>query len=228
VTNLAFLGALAEHDGFADGEVDTGLIARDLEALTRAPTVAAAHLAQAALALGDPGKGPGTGFALWGTLRRTLVLRRDGEDLPVVLCFDGPDKLRIETPLGAVTATRADAWRLDGQPGFATHTAAGSVTVFDGYGLHFEVADPLHRQSDTGAGAGLTLAPMPGRVVSVQVKAGQQVKAGDRLAVLEAMKMEHNLTAARDGQVAEVLVTQGDQVEAGAALVRLETEEEPA
>jgi len=51
---------------------------------------------------------------------------------------------------------------------------------------------------------------------------------GDRLAVLEAMKMEHSLLAARDGVVAEVLATAGDQVEAGAALVRLEAEEEAA
>ena len=49
---------------------------------------------------------------------------------------------------------------------------------------------------------------------------------GDRLAVLEAMKMEHSLLAARDGVVAEVLAQPGDQVEAGAALVRLEAEED--
>jgi 3-methylcrotonyl-CoA carboxylase alpha subunit len=66
---------------------------------------------------------------------------------------------------------------------------------------------------------------MPGLVKAVYVSAGQTVAAGDRLAVLEAMKMEHTLTAARDGTVAEVLVTPGAQVEAGAALVRLEEEE---
>ena len=69
-------------------------------------------------------------------------------------------------------------------------------------------------------------APMPGLVKAVFAKAGQEVKQGDRLAILEAMKMEHSLTAARDGVVAEVLVADGDQVEAGAPLVRLEEEEE--
>ena len=49
-------------------------------------------------------------------------------------------------------------------------------------------------------------------------------KAGERLAVLEAMKMEHSLLAIRDGVVAEVLVEEGAQVEAGAALVQLEPE----
>jgi 3-methylcrotonyl-CoA carboxylase alpha subunit len=57
---------------------------------------------------------------------------------------------------------------------------------------------------------------------------GQRVAAGDRLALLEAMKMEHALLAARDGIVAEVLVAAGAQVEAGAALIRLEDEAEEA
>jgi len=56
----------------------------------------------------------------------------------------------------------------------------------------------------------------------VDVVAGQVVQAGDRLVVLEAMKMEHVLCAGRDGVVAEVLVVVGDQVEAGAALIVLE------
>jgi 3-methylcrotonyl-CoA carboxylase alpha subunit len=59
-------------------------------------------------------------------------------------------------------------------------------------------------------------------VRDVLVVAGQNVQAGDRLAVLEAMKMEHSLTAARDGTVAEVLVTAGSQVDAGAPIIRLE------
>lgn len=67
---------------------------------------------------------------------------------------------------------------------------------------------------------------MPGLVKAVFAEAGQEVKEGDRLAILEAMKMEHSLLAARDGTVAEVLAAAGDQVEAGAALVRLEPEDE--
>ena len=73
-----------------------------------------------------------------------------------------------------------------------------------------------------GAGDGVTRSPMPGLVKAVHVTAGQAVSAGDRLAVLEAMKMEHSLTAAADGVVAEVLAQAGDQVEAGAPLIRLE------
>ena len=68
-------------------------------------------------------------------------------------------------------------------------------------------------------------APMPGLVKAIHARAGQAVREGDRLAVLEAMKMEHALLAARDGVVAEVLASEGSQVEAGAALVRLELED---
>jgi 3-methylcrotonyl-CoA carboxylase alpha subunit len=64
-------------------------------------------------------------------------------------------------------------------------------------------------------------APMPGLVKALFVAQGQEVTAGTPLAILEAMKMEHTLTAPRDGMVAEVLAQAGAQVEAGAALVRL-------
>lgn len=67
---------------------------------------------------------------------------------------------------------------------------------------------------------------MPGLVKGLFATPGQEVRQGDRLALLEAMKMEHALLAARDGVVAEVLVEEGAQVSAGAALVRLEAAEE--
>jgi 3-methylcrotonyl-CoA carboxylase alpha subunit len=102
------------------------------------------------------------------------------------------------------------------QTGSAIHVFAPDAT------FTFGVVDALARDAG-GAGAGnATLSPMPGLVKAVFVAAGDVVAAGDRLAVLEAMKMEHTLTAARDGVVAEVLAQAGDQVEAGAALIVLE------
>jgi len=96
------------------------------------------------------------------------------------------------------------------------------VSVFWGDGFGFEVVDPLAVAAVAGGGGGLVEAPMPGLVKAIFVTRGETVTAGDRLAVLEAMKMEHSLTAGRDGVVAEVLVEAGAQVEAGAALIRLE------
>ena len=118
----------------------------------------------------------------------------------------------------------ASGWTFDGAPEGGVFVEGGTVTVFAAYGLRFDVVDPLAQEAEAAAG-GATLAPMPGRVVSVHVHPGQAVTAGDRLAVLEAMKMEHTLTASVDGVVAEVLVREGDQVEAGAPLVVLDEAE---
>ena len=114
---------------------------------------------------------------------------------------------------------------IDGRPAAGHFREDGHVTVFAHYGLRFDLVEPLDRAAEAGAGGNLVEAPMPGKVVAVFAEPGAQVAAGDRLALLEAMKMEHTLRAARDGIVAEVLVEAGAQVEAGAALIRLEEEE---
>ena len=70
-------------------------------------------------------------------------------------------------------------------------------------------------------------APINGKVARVFVKAGDAVAKGDRLAVVEAMKMEHVLAAARDGVIASVAVGEGQQVNQGALIVSLEEEAQP-
>jgi len=95
------------------------------------------------------------------------------------------------------------------------------VTVFGPQNLSFAIVDPLAR-ADAATGGDAVLAPMPGLVRDVAVKPGQQVQEGDRLVVLEAMKMEHVLRAPRGGVVATVTVATGDQVTAGALMVSLE------
>jgi biotin carboxyl carrier protein len=72
------------------------------------------------------------------------------------------------------------------------------------------------------AGAQQVLAPMPGKVVKVLVKAGDEVKARQGLVVVEAMKMENELRSPKDGRVSQVLVTEGASVEAGRLLIMVE------
>ncbi|GGD44770.1 ATP-grasp domain-containing protein [Erythrobacter arachoides] len=83
----------------------------------------------------------------------------------------------------------------------------------------------LHRVDASGgvaAGDGDILAPMPGKVIAVDVAEGDTVTAGQRLLVLEAMKMEHALTAPFDGVVAELSASEGAQVQVEALLARIE------
>ena len=80
------------------------------------------------------------------------------------------------------------------------------------------------RQAEAASGGGAVTAPLTGRVVDVAVREGDSVQAGQRLVVLEAMKMEHTLTAPIDGRVAEVLVAAGGQTSKGALLLRIEAQ----
>ncbi|WP_127109776.1 acetyl/propionyl/methylcrotonyl-CoA carboxylase subunit alpha [Pararhodobacter zhoushanensis] len=226
VTNLAFLGALTRHQGFRAGEVDTGLIGRDLDALTAEPAIADATVALAALAAMGAGQGDLQGFALWTPLWQTVVLERGEARWDCAVARVGKEwAVRVgDATLSA--ERRAGAWWIDGQRAASDAQVVGNtVSVFGAHTVQFTRPDPLAVDADAGAGAGIVLAPMPGMVKAVFVNAGDVVEKGARLAILEAMKMEHTLTAGRDGTVAEVLAKAGQQVEAGAALIALAEEE---
>jgi 3-methylcrotonyl-CoA carboxylase alpha subunit len=225
VTNHAFLRKLAAHRDFGAGDVDTGLIARDLEALSAPPVPCTRTRALAAVAsLGLPGAGA-SGFALWSPLSWTARLLRGEEEITARVTVQGA--AHFEVDLGDVThlLERHDGlWRIDGaQVPARVLTEPGRITVFFGNAYVFDHPDPLARGS-AGQGTGdVVPAPMPGLLRAVFVGAGDTVVAGQRLAILEAMKMEHTLTATRDGVIAEVLSGPGSQVDAGAPLIRLET-----
>jgi len=82
--------------------------------------------------------------------------------------------------------------------------------------------DPIAHAGDGAAEGGRLTAPMPGKVVSYLAAAGDTVKRGQALAVMEAMKMEHTLSAPHDGVVQELLYAVGDQVAEGGELLRLQ------
>ncbi len=226
VTNLAFLGALTRHSGFAAGDVDTGLIGRDIDGLTKETSASPATVVTAAMMALDLVEGrPETGFTLWSPLHRAVQLLRDGEIIDLDVQVEGPDRQVWQIGETKIVAQRRNNnWTIDGTSMPQAAIAGSQITVFDDYGQVFDIVDPLDRDASAAGDTNVVEAPMPGLVKAVFATAGQSVKEGERLAVLEAMKMEHSLLAARDGEVAEVLVEAGAQVEAGAALVRLHEE----
>ena len=168
-----------------------------------------------------------TGFFLWSPLTRTVHLHRQGDEIAVRVQSLSAEAHDVHVGDTTVEARRVGGrWQLDGQAAANVAVSGHLVTVFDDYGLGFDIVDPLDRAAMAGGDRDVIEAPMPGLVKAVLAKPGQEVSEGDRLAVLEAMKMEHSLLAARDGTVDEVLVEEGAQVEAGAALIRLASEDE--
>jgi 3-methylcrotonyl-CoA carboxylase alpha subunit len=232
VTNAGFLGRLLADVDVAAGQVDTGLIARRGAALAADPAPEAmdhALAALGALGLGDAG-GPDPwaardGWRAWG---RGMAAARfeDGE----VLLRSAEDGWAAETPAGAAVVEAsagpdgALAVQIDGRRMVARVVCDGlRVTVLRAGRAHrFTMADPLAADDvQGGAAEDAVRAPMPGVVKAVHVAPGAAVAAGDRLATLEAMKMEHALRAPRDGVVEIVAAVEGAQVEEGALLVAL-------
>jgi 3-methylcrotonyl-CoA carboxylase alpha subunit len=225
VTNLGFLTALASGADFGAGRVDTGLIARHLDSLTAAPDPTPADLAQAALALSGvmARKSCATGFALHTPLTWSIDLG----DSTVRITIHNSDHVTCDVAERAVDAQRlGNIWRFDGQKARPQHLAGRVVTLFGAMPITFNQPDPLDRAS-AGQGGDTVLTPMPGLLRDVFVAVGDDVQEGDRLAVLEAMKMEHVLRAPRAGKIAAIHAVSGSQVQAGIALISLEVIDAP-
>ena len=92
-----------------------------------------------------------------------------------------------------------------------------------GRAWRLEVTDPVEQSLASATGSDAATAPMPGTVVEIAVAAGDDVRAGQPLAVIESMKMQTTITAWRAGRVARVVLAAGDTFDTGAPLVVLES-----
>ncbi|MDA5557847.1 acetyl/propionyl/methylcrotonyl-CoA carboxylase subunit alpha [Shimia sp. MMG029] len=234
VTNVSFLALLAAQPDFVAGNVDTGLIERHLETLAQQPSACTKSRAIAALtALGlrpMDGSAPAETLVLWSPLTFSVSLVHNDAQIDVSVQVNGTGDFTVgvDDATHAVTY-RHGAWWVDSTKVLArTAREAQELTVFWGNSYRFHVVDPLEREDEAAAGGNVIAAPMPGVVKAIFANPGQAVAQGDRLAILEAMKMEHALLAPRDGVVAEVMVADGAQVEDGSALIVLEDEAEDA
>ena len=250
-TNAAFLARCLAEPDFVAGRVDTGFIGARLEALVGsedanedAIMVAAAVISARAQWLyydreqpwspWEPSSDILFGFRLNRTPQSNVALAAAGKIWPVKVsasqgAFEisvGGETRKASVDRGSRRTGRPKTVSMSGRPdriGFLELLEDdGSVIVFiDGQPTQV-LLYTNYGESDAAAASGAITSPMPGRVVAVQVKAGERVAKGQALLSVEAMKMEHVLTASFDGVVAELNAEPGQQVAEGATLVRLE------
>ncbi|WP_353198568.1 biotin carboxylase N-terminal domain-containing protein [Sandarakinorhabdus sp.] len=231
-SNRAFLARLADHPAFRAGDVDTGFIARhaaDLGAATLCPPPV---LLVAALGLGLPSSAPATMFERlplrinlptqthvqlwWHDVVHDISLREMGQARWRIGGLAG---------VGEVTARRTSAFGL--MVDLGGRLLPATVVPGDRHvevrlaGQSWQLGTRPPRRASAGSGQAHVHAPMPGRVLSVDVALGQAVAEGDRLLVLEAMKMEHRLLARTAGTVQALHIAVGDQVNDGMLLVEI-------
>jgi 3-methylcrotonyl-CoA carboxylase alpha subunit len=242
-TNLDFLGRLVAIAEFRAADFDTGFIGthhdqlfvQDSEQRNRALVLAAAALLPAFDS--DPLAGHHSPWNLCNHWRMNLPSVEQLQLLHDEQPFEVVSKLQADGWLFScaqrdyrVNSGRIDAQRrwadIDGEHiEFAVLRDRGTIAlVYDGQTFQFELPEALHDAQGGSAAAGHPQAPMSGAVVAIAVAVGDRVEAGDILMVIEAMKMEHAITAQAAAQVNEVLFTIGDQVDEGETLIMLEVE----
>jgi 3-methylcrotonyl-CoA carboxylase alpha subunit len=241
-TNVGFLHRLVTGQAFSTADLDTGLIERNTATLfppqSKAPLSA---LALAAVKLMSSEAGAANdpwhsvpGWRLNGWQVRVLEFSDEGERYAVkVQYLPHGWRMALDTHALDVAVAQNDeqgmtlkltAWHGED----SVETVARASVLRDGdvfhvfsVGRHFSLtyANPMAHAGEAEAEGGRLTAPMPGKVVAVQVQAGQEVKKGQPLVIMEAMKMEHTIAAPGDGVVEEILYAVGDQVADGAPLL---------
>ncbi|MCX2728793.1 acetyl/propionyl/methylcrotonyl-CoA carboxylase subunit alpha [Saccharopolyspora sp. NFXS83] len=230
-TNVAFLRALLGHPEVRAGELDTGLVERNLAELSADPVrpevLVAAALADLAAAepaaVVDPWDVPGgwrlgePAWSVWRYADAEVRVRGRAADAEVSLDGEaGPASAVLHGDRLTVTyrsLVRRYRWARDGDTTWLA--ADGRTWAVTEHRL-------LAERAERGAGSGGAItSPMPGTVLSVEITAGQEVRKGQTLFVVEAMKMEHTVTAPLDGTVTSVAARTGTPVALDEALAVL-------
>jgi 3-methylcrotonyl-CoA carboxylase alpha subunit len=254
VTNLSFLSAVTAHPAFADadrdpGSLDTSLIERNRAALFPAPApvpdeiLAIAVLSESlrmdreAAAIAARSSDPYSpwhlrhGWRLNEDNHHAFVFLDAGKRSQIVAHYRGGGYL-LELPGGvSMTASASHGGdgmigvELDGKRSHATVVRrAGELTVFaagGSYRLEFERAAAMEDEDPSGQ----LVSPLPGSVILVLVDSGEVVAKGQALMIIEAMKMEHTISAPKRGTVRQIYFSKGEQVAEGAQLLEFEPEE---
>jgi len=239
--NVDFLHRLVGSADFSSGRVDTGLIGREIASLTAPGDPFELHPVAAALAalLVEEARAQTTdpwsnrqGWRLNGIAARPITLRCGSEqhDATIEYHAQGPH-LASGSWQGPLAIDACEGTRLRLRLG---EQAVAADVVRDGDVLHvfiggrhrgFALVDPLASAGELDQDEDRLCAPMPGKIIAIHASAGDRVRRGQLLLVMEAMKMEHSIVAPHDGAVEQVRYRVGDQVEEGVTLVSLRGEE---
>ena len=203
-TNAAFIANCLRDEDFEDANLDTGFIERKIDDLVESD---------------EPYE------AIWQTAADFVVLAETEEhdDQPAGFRLNAPGRLTTSLTFKGDTrvVAAAESAAFEAATGFVD---PHRVVVFaDGMSFAFDRGS--RGSGAAAAGDGAILAPMPGKVIALDVAEGDSVTAGQRLMVLEAMKMEHSLTAPFDGTVTQLSASEGGQVQVEAVLCVVEPAE---
>ncbi len=236
--NIGFLSRLVACPSFAGADLDTGLIEREqanlfpeTETLPREVWLLAAlgELQRESRSNGARSDSPWAardGWRLNSDAQRRLLFRADEAQAEITVTY-GRDGYGL-TLDGLTSEARGELddrgqllAELDGQRLSLTVVAAGEKrhVFLQGRAHVLARVDPLHVGGEGGGAEGGLLAPMPGKVIALLAEPGKQVEKGAPLLVLEAMKMEHTITAPAAGTLVSFRFGVGDQVSDGAELV---------
>jgi 3-methylcrotonyl-CoA carboxylase alpha subunit len=233
-TNIAFLGRLVASQPFSTADLDTGLIERHHDELFPAPpipTLTAFSLAGVMLTLDeravstDPWSLP-TGWRMNSELTRAVQFGDASGEHALTLTYQQDSLVfSLANANYAVTDIQRDGAHLrcnaNGKKISAHVIRVDELfhVFYEGHHWQLLWRDPIAHAGEHEAEAGRLTAPMPGKIVSVLVAPDVVVEQGTPLLIMEAMKMEHTISAPSKGSIAELLYVVGDQVAEGAQLL---------
>ena len=237
VTNVQFLRQVVRSPSFAGANLDTDLIPREAAVLFKQEPVGLALAAASAVAQtllterASEGRDPFSrrdGWKTHGVTVRPFEFEFHGEPAKAALAYGHDGALQLTVggvagPLVFSNGAQGIDLQFAGQRLNATVYTQGEVDhVFTARGAtQITAIDLLAHAGESLAEGGRLSAPMPGKILSFLVKAGEKVKKGQPLAVMEAMKMEHTIAAPADGVVEELMYAPGDQVSEGEELLKI-------
>jgi 3-methylcrotonyl-CoA carboxylase alpha subunit len=243
-TNIEFLHRLVGHRAFATADLDTGLIHRHQAELLPATPISDETLAVAALAeilaiedeaaararvSSEPHSPWNRVDGWWLNQSNTisLIFAHEGEEQAVSVATSPAGHTVTVGPVAMSAQLKRDGDRLaivlDGRRFVASVVRQEDERLVfrDGTLTRLTRIDPWQPRVVDEGGSGHLLAPMSGSIIAVNVKKGERVAKGAALLILEAMKMEHTISAPVDGVVEAVFFAAGEQVKEGAELVSL-------